>query len=426
MARVFLSFLGTSNYAECNYYYGNKTNRVDKVKYIQEASIRLFCKSWIKHDKVVIFLTRDARERNWRDFTFDRQGGSPQEGLENRFRRFNFPMQVIPVDIPHGLDTKDIWHVFSVVLSQLSEKDEVIFDITHAFRFMPMLALSLLNYAKVMKNIKVLRICYGAYEARDNRTNDAPIFDLTSFIELQEWTNAAGALIEYGNPDKIIEMLDYPQYKQHNTLRTIISRIYTNFTSVRGISLVMEDYKKLISEIEKLKERLFPPFKQVVDIIKIKFLVFKQPEKEINFKDVIINGFHAVDWCVDHKLYQQGFTLLQEVLITAVMLHAGVDYTNHKYRTIVSATFTIHRNQTPEDQWFSYPAEEREITKRLLENNPFLDTLKDEYIELGDLRNDMNHGGFRHNAMAANKFGLRLNELTTRIKKAVVSYFNLD
>ncbi len=61
--KVFISFLGTSPYLSCNYVLGDK--RVEGVRYIQEALLRLYAMDWREGDEVMVFLTAEARSRNW-------------------------------------------------------------------------------------------------------------------------------------------------------------------------------------------------------------------------------------------------------------------------------------------------------------------------------------------------------------------------
>ena len=66
MSRVLLTLLGTSDYYPCNYYLDNvmKTNN---IRFIQEALANHICKDWTSEDRIVIFLTEDAKKKNWFD-----------------------------------------------------------------------------------------------------------------------------------------------------------------------------------------------------------------------------------------------------------------------------------------------------------------------------------------------------------------------
>jgi CRISPR-associated DxTHG motif protein len=71
-------------------------------------------------------------------------------------------------------------------MQELKTKDKLYLDITHGFRYLPMLLLVLSNFAKKTKNIAVSHISYGNFEARSIETKIAPFVDLFPLAEIQE------------------------------------------------------------------------------------------------------------------------------------------------------------------------------------------------------------------------------------------------
>ena len=97
--------------------------------------------------------------------------------------------------------------MFALLADALPERSQVIVDVTHGFRSQPMLALAAGMYLRTVKNVTIERIVYGAYEARDTHTNTAPIFDLTSFLDLIDWSVSAEQFIKYGNARPLSKLL---------------------------------------------------------------------------------------------------------------------------------------------------------------------------------------------------------------------------
>ena len=65
MAKKFISFLGTTDYAAV-FYELNGIKTETKVKFVQQALIQLICTNFdIEKDKVIILLTDKARATNW-------------------------------------------------------------------------------------------------------------------------------------------------------------------------------------------------------------------------------------------------------------------------------------------------------------------------------------------------------------------------
>ena len=71
---------------------------------------------------------------------------------------------IIPVNIPDGLKQNEIWEIFDKIVENIDAGDEIYFDMTHSFRFLPMLAITVLNYSRVIKK----KINQGAAGKRDN------------------------------------------------------------------------------------------------------------------------------------------------------------------------------------------------------------------------------------------------------------------
>ena len=80
MARKFISMLGTSNYRSCVYSNGNE--KVE-TRFIQKALTDIYMKDIKPEDKIVIFLTKLAREKNWED------SESSLDGIKSFFEKNN-------------------------------------------------------------------------------------------------------------------------------------------------------------------------------------------------------------------------------------------------------------------------------------------------------------------------------------------------
>lgn len=66
--KVFISFLGTTDYFTSMYYRGKKFCSAEE-KYVQIAALQYLQREtvWTKDDVAYILLTKPAEERNWRD-----------------------------------------------------------------------------------------------------------------------------------------------------------------------------------------------------------------------------------------------------------------------------------------------------------------------------------------------------------------------
>jgi len=438
MGKVFISFLGTGDYLECAYKYQNRI--IKNIRFVQEATIRLNCKDWSEKDRVVIFTTQQSFKHNWIDNGHkDSKTGKSLErtGLGKLLGNLNFGCSVQQVNIPDGRNEAEIWEIFSIVFNKINPNDQIIFDITHAFRSIPMLTIVILNYAKVIKNVSLQGLWYGAMEALGNRSDVeklspekriVPIIDLTSFDHLMEWSYAIDQFLISGNSEKISNLAE-------NSARTILSRtkgreksqhiirrfagnlgMFTKTLSTcrgRDISDNVIRLKSNLDDCKKvnLNTPLNKPLQPLFEKINKQLDVF--PEKSV------IDGIQAARWCLDHNLIQQGYTILQETLITYFVSKIGEDPENFQnknlVRTLANQAVYIFFNGWGKDKEKKSPKEKQIIIKfiNFYEKN---DQLIKYYHDLTGFRNDLNHCGFNTSPRSTKKIEEKLGELIVQIE----------
>ncbi|WP_322785246.1 TIGR02221 family CRISPR-associated protein [Methanotorris igneus] len=163
-----LTFLGTTKYSEVVYTHEGKEV---KTRYIQKVLSEIF-----KPDEVVIFVTNEA---------YKEHGDSIKKELGN--------VSFVQIEIPKSQE--DLWDLFEKIVESVNDNDEIIFDITHAFRHIPFMSFIVLLYLQQVKNVKIKGIYYGAFMKDYNK---APIFDLSSLLNLAEWLYEIRDLKKYG------------------------------------------------------------------------------------------------------------------------------------------------------------------------------------------------------------------------------------
>ena len=68
------------------------------------------------------------------------------------------------VGIPGGSSVEEFWEIFETVNEHIPEEAEIVFDVTHSFRSLPLIMSVLLNYLEVVKGTKLVGCYYGAFE----------------------------------------------------------------------------------------------------------------------------------------------------------------------------------------------------------------------------------------------------------------------
>lgn len=441
MAKLFLSFLGTTDYTPCVYYQGEKPDpsQRDSVRFVQEATIGRYCRDWGDGDRIVIFTTNEAYQKNWLDGEKKKStlGESAfSEGLKTRIAKlFLSPgISAQNVMIPNGSSEEEIWEIFKIVFECIHESDEVIFDVTHAFRSIPMLAIVVLSYAKVLKHISIGGIYYGAFEVSTLSNDDhkkeacrlAPILDLTPIGQLLDWTAAVDRFVSSGDPAMVSQLTRAgvrPILKQtrgaDQTAQTLdrIADSLEHFCAVmstcRGVK-ISAAAKRLKSQLTALERSdILPPFAPLFKNVKDKLDSFKG--------DPFADGLQAVKWCLERSLIQQGFTILDEVLICWILretIGESLEVDSRKLPAAAAAILDKNLVDHPE-KWEEHARDKEHQTRRIIFFLQGKQDLLRAMSKINQFRNDMNHAGCRRNPISENRFAPALNELLRVVESFV-------
>lgn len=410
--RVFLSVLGVAFYETCRYrkddFTGSETLFLQKslLEYLQQQE------NWGgENDLVLMLLTDLARKNNWDKnletrFCAKLQKEVAYQGLEKILLDMNLSYQDIA--IPDGKDSDEMWEIFEVIFDELQDGDELYLDITNSFRYLPMLLVVLVNYAKLLKNVKVKAIFYGNYEARDKESNIAPIMDLLPLSVLQDWTLAASDYLRYGQVEKFFELSESSllpilrntetRTKDAEKLRSFVKTLkemVEERTTCRGYAIVgSKNVRKLkctASEIQKVTiVQLRPIFEKI-----------KQSLNDFDAKENVLNCIKAAKWCCANKLYQQATTMLEEGLGTFLCCHYQLDYRKMANRDAIFGCISIKtQNKDIEENKANKELVEKILADDSVWGNKAFVTILQKIVEL---RNDYNHAGFKKNPFTAQK-----------------------
>ncbi len=430
MAKLLISFLGTNNYVACNYYLEQKPDqRAENVRFVQEAVVDFFCTGWGGEDRIAVFLTDEARNRNWKNTVDDKN--EEKEGLESVLKKKRLPCQILAPEIREGFSENEIWKTFQAVYEVINDGDEVILDITHSFRSIPMLGIVLMNYARVLKNIKIQGIYYGAFEKLGPAyqvskmsigERNAPVINITSFVNLQDWTWAIRSYLQSGDASLIAELGKEgvsPLLRASGGSDEMSRRIrdFANGTGnlteyyrlcrgneIRDFSF--DKFNENLSALASENEGVYiKPMAPLISRVKEDF-------SESSTGDVF-NLIRAARWCFSHGLVQQAVTLLQEGSITVICEATDRDSTDDDTRKAVN--YAAGTDADPE----KFNGDAKDFVKLLTEDSRFTE-IREIMESLGSMRNDINHAGLKENSMKLstikNKFEEDLNRLEAALR----------
>lgn len=380
MARKFISFLGITNYTEMYYEY-HQERTAEKTKFVQVALLELVCKNFdIRKDKVVILLTQAARNTNW-------------EGLRNALMEKGIPEgMILPIDVEEERGEAGVWRLFEKLYKEaLDDGDSVIFDITNAFRFLPVVMYSVLRYAQYLKNVKVEGIYYGNY---DQRVEDVePIINLTETYEIIEWATAANIFTSYGIADDLYKRIKKQDkdFSETGKLSDSILTVSRNINYSRGLRIMEgEIFQNCIEKInqyikdEGINPALPPILETVTDKIK-------------DFKDnSVLNFIPAVQWYIEHDMPAEALSMMKEGIVSYLLVEHGGNYKDSQLRLVLGKRLAFYEgkkkfNYQPSETKYEPVVEEIMQQERAQE-------LKTVLEKFNQFRNDIDHCGFGQGA----------------------------
>lgn len=434
--KIFLSFLGAVKYLPtCYYFQDDRENLSPEVYYVQELILRRHNAS-----KAFLFVTGEALTNNYEN-RIDVENKQPillkGEGVASILEKLTQDSLLGDYEyknIPNGNSQAEMWEIFKTVYDTFEEYDEVVVDVTFGFRSLPMLMIVLLNYAKALKNIEIKAIYYGNYEAgrqekealiklatteeekqkAEKRSVEAPILDLITFAELQAWTYAAQSFA-VGNAQPLSKITE----DSHPDFSHDIEGFAKAIQTCRGLELSSHiDIDRLKDQVHEMAERsdIEVVLRPLLDKVAGKLAPFRSNQ--------LSNGFAAVEWCIQHNLVQQGITFLQETLQSYVVESVlGTEHiTNRAYRFAANGAlggFSSPRRTIEEAHKDGLPVTDEEIEQTYQAMYNLVRSKRGLFAQYriltGDMRNDINHGGYRDEYMSADELKERLKGIYEQV-----------
>lgn len=463
----FISTLGTSVYAEGKYIFGTSSMR---TKFVQQASLEIGMKD-VEADAITICLTECAEKKNWltreytqNDIEMEKKSypdtkitvGDKYQGLKEILEQ-KYAGRIHTVRMVEGSSQEETDQMFQNLYDIMEENDEIYLDITHGFRFFPMLAMTVLEYAKVTKNITVGGIYYGMFGRRepDKEVIECPLLDLTYYSDILDWSNAADSFVRYGNSRQIYDLV-------HNLMR--VTKNKEEYQSISNMVGALNNLTKCIetgrgkkcdnrsqASIQTACER----YNEKFDILKKEGQIKLKPlevlmdhiDRKVNMLDIENNlstGLSVIKWSINNDMTQQGYTALEETIKTYICDLAEVDDDKKWYRESFAKELVNSIIHTPSNnrqlgydkwvntEWNNGDLEKIKGTDETLEEfkrkirlkgKKLSEIIPEELIKLNsnisEKRNDINHFGFTEKTISNDTLKKDLNKLYEKLLEII-------
>jgi hypothetical protein len=465
-ATVFVASIGLGDYIPTTYTDGKQSIQ---AKFVQNAIRKIFAPD----APAFIFATGKALDTF---FPKDRSRCSPlprqkkakahaEEDPLFQLYRQNFYQECerlklappVTIEIKDGKNMQELWEIFDVLCENIEENAKICFDPTHAFRHHPLIMTILFNYLHVVKKTEVVHCEYGAFEANkkgrflrhhidsllepdtsdsssqivsDQEVDCSPLFPLTEFYRLNDWTNAIHDFLEYGRTNALKHLVEGHSRGidgQDETLRFVNAldrladyALVSNLHAIEQLDYQNEILNPLHNINHSIKQsnylpQLMPLFVQV-EMLLNQFQFCPTPSWK--------NGFAMARWCGEFKLYPQLYTILQETCFSAgvdlflnpehgicsetALKEAGLaegtaQRTQRERRDFISVLLGIESNtvyQHPEQLYYPLVPKKKDDNMQsqrihlgeIIMSNAGFAQIRDAYGKVKAIRNSINHG----------------------------------
>lgn len=359
--------LGRFNKEKKEYYYEKVRYFWEERPIVETALIQEVWNAWFPHAKMLILATKEARKE--------------RKGYLERYPKW------IVEDIPDGKNEAEFWQIYQKVVANLDQGDEVILDITHGFRSLPVLTLLAASFLRSAKGVTIKHVLYGANEAKTE--DKTPVFDLSPFLTMLDWAGATNRFLETGDARKFRPLVETKGSKPHNVhlnsavkeLDSLSQALATN-RALRSGELAKKAQEKLLKAQEEEWEPRHEPLKLLLPRLADSLALLSHNEQGSQ-EEQLKQSFGQVRWLLQNQQFEKALGLAREWMVSFAQLKRQESWQpiQYKKRKEVEDWFTACMKgevSTPDD-W-----------------KAFIDLWKD----LGNLRNDLMHFGFREAARA--------------------------
>lgn len=393
-----ISFLGKGQYKEVIYVWKDKQI---KTHLFPEAVAEIF-----QPEEVIVLLTPSAK--NYRPPKGEQCPECNQalpEPLEEETywetlqKRLKNKVKLEEREIPEGKSEEELWEIFDICTQVVEKGDEVILDITHAFRSLPLIVFAAAVYLKRVKGVKIEAILYGAYEAKEE--DRVPIFDSTKLIDLFDWMIGVEFLRQRSDAAFLAEQIAETQNRlwkenQQGERPTKLKKLGEGLKKIsQALQLlrplkVMEFSQELLPLFEQASDEVktwAKPFGVVLDEIKreIKELAYECDSQKLTGEN-LRRQLAIIRHYIDKGRYTEGILLTREWIVDLVAYkNLKEEWLDRDYRTntIELALNSSLKKKKGEEalvpEWFEQLAESEKLVKL--------------WGQIRDLRNSIAHCG---------------------------------
>ncbi len=214
----------------------------------------------------------------------------------------------------------EIWTNFEKLLeiaTYLKDKDEIYLDITHGFRYMPILNIFLLEFLSTLhkKDFEIKAILYGMFA-----DNTSQIIDFKIFFDLLNWIKAINDFKKSSNADQLVLL--------SKTVDEDASKVLLQFSQ----NLQMANMFSLWSFMKNVSKKIKKLSQSDNKVIKLLSSEIMEIATRFDQKTQSAFQYELSKWLYENKNYALSYIALYEAIITKICETKGYNANEYEER----------------------------------------------------------------------------------------------
>lgn len=335
-----------------------------------------------------------------------------RQNLDALRERLPEPAKLRPVAIPSGQSAADLWTMFAAIEGEIAPGDRIIFDITNGFRSLPVLAFLAASFVRVVRGARVERMIYGAFDATSE--GKTPVFELTPFLALLDWTTATDAFLKHGRAEDLVALARRRDGGPLDALSDALGTLTAGLQVSRPTE-VQQTAAGLAAQVAAVRaDPATPaPIGLLLDRISAEYtpLGHEVPTDPARADEVLRGQVEIIAWYVTKGLYVQAITLAREWLVSWVVACAGGDLFAKRDRELAESGLNGFEQARLRERGRSIDIPVPAVMFAAANDRLVRSIWKDTR----DLRNDLGHTGMRANPRLATEVRVQVEQACARL-----------
>lgn len=333
-----------------------------------------------------------------------------QRALEARdphLSRLGNSKRVLKVTIPEGRGPEEYWEIYNSIAEALPEGAEVVLDITHGYRSLGMIAFLAIAFLQAARRVRLSHVLYAAFEARTPE-GITPVFDLAPFVSILDWANATQHFLETGDAGKFQPLAEARGAKPVNLHLNRAVKGLGSLSSALAANRALEIgevARKTLDSLEKAQQEEWASQHQPLKLLlpRLKAMLSQLAlEESPSQEDHLRQNFALVLWLLQNQQFEKALGLAREWMVSFA-----------QYRRQGSWYPISPASRKEAEEWVKSCAKGESKTPPGWED--FIQLWRD----LGDLRNDLMHFGFRESPRRKESIPQEVKEKIHRLRDVV-------